>query len=95
MEFSYSEGNSSEKKIVISVMRIFNFVTLFNASQPNEYSNFFFFFFLWGIVSVVTLVNDKDLLSTVKSRKYYPKKISVTRIIKKAFPASEMLFIIL
>lgn len=54
--------------------------------------------FFWGggrIVSVVTLVNNKDLLSTVKSRKYYPKKISVTRIIKKAFPASEMLFIIL
>ena len=73
MEFSYSEGNSSEKKIVISVMRIFNLVTLFNASQPNEYSNFFFFFFLWGIVSVVTLVNNKDLLSTVKSRKYYRK----------------------
>lgn len=53
------------------------------------------FFFGGGIVSVVTLVNNKDLLSTVKSRKYYPKKISVTRIIKKAFPASEMLFIIL
>lgn len=47
------------------------------------------------MVSVVTLVNNKNLLSTVKHRKYYPKKISVTRIIKNAFPASEMLFIIL